>query len=83
MSPVLEERDVVIVDLFERDPRDLFNKMVAARDPEGGVTIKWLRQVGRHSMLVPNHTSPRHPPIHLDEEGWKIIGRVVASRREY
>jgi SOS-response transcriptional repressor LexA len=84
MTPVLEEGDVVFVDMFECDQQKLAGKMVAARGPDGGVTIKWLRKQGTHPVLVPNHTSPRHPYVLLDEEeGWEVLGRVIASRREY
>jgi SOS-response transcriptional repressor LexA len=78
MSPVLEEGYIVAIDTADRDPKKLVAQMVAARDPEGGVTIKWLRRVGEEMMLIAQHTSPRYNPIFLDRErGWIIIGRVL------
>jgi SOS-response transcriptional repressor LexA len=78
MSPVLEEGYVVAVDTTAGDTKELVGKMVAARDPDGGITIKWLRQIKNDVLLVPNHTSTRHQPVILSKEpGWKIVGKVV------
>lgn len=78
MSPILEDGYVVAIDTADRDPKKLLNRMVAARDPEGGVTIKWLRKVGNDVMLIAQHTSPRYNPIFLNREpGWAIIGKVL------
>lgn len=78
MSPLLEDGYVVAVDTAEVEAQRLYNEMVAARDPEGGVTIKWLRKVGPDLLLVPQHTSTRYQPIILTRtSGWKIVGRVV------
>jgi SOS-response transcriptional repressor LexA len=78
MSPILEDGYVVAIDTADRDPKKLLNAMVAARDPEGGVTIKWLRKVGDDVMLIAQHTSPRYNPIFLNREpGWAIIGKVL------
>ncbi|HET7871129.1 MAG TPA: S24 family peptidase [Terriglobales bacterium] len=84
MSPILEEGYIVAVDTDQHDQARLNTQMVAARDPEGGVTVKWLRRVGRDWMLVPQHTSKRHQPVILtrgnnsDEgAGWKIVGKVL------
>jgi phage repressor protein C with HTH and peptisase S24 domain len=78
MSPVLEDEYVVAVDTKQQDPLQLYNQMVVARDPEGGVTIKWLRKVDDELMLLPQHTSVRHPPTLISKtSGWKIVGRVL------
>ncbi len=78
MSPVLEEGYIVAVDTYNKEPRDLVSSMVAARDPEGGITIKWLRKAGKEFILVSHHTSVRHNPVILREDPrWKIIGRVL------
>jgi transcriptional regulator with XRE-family HTH domain len=78
MSPVLEDGYIVALDTFDTEPKRLVNEMVAARDPDGGVTIKWLRHVGSELMLIAQHTSPRFQPILLNREpGWKVIGRVL------
>ncbi|HEX7289473.1 MAG TPA: S24 family peptidase [Candidatus Angelobacter sp.] len=84
MSPILEEGYIVAVDTAQQDHAHLHGQMVAARDPEGGVTVKWLRRVGRDWMLVPQHTSKRHQPVILTREGsedgeasWQIVGKVL------
>lgn len=78
MSPTLEEGFIVFIDLSQKDPKRLVNEMVAARDGEGGVTIKWLRKVGNYFMLVPQHTSQRHQPQMIEtDDDWAIIGRVI------
>lgn len=82
MSPVLEPGYIVAVDTAETDRARLYNQMVAARDPEGGVTIKWFRKSGNSEMLIPNHTSKRHQPVVIvaaaeGEQGWSIIGKVL------
>jgi SOS-response transcriptional repressor LexA len=83
MSPLLEEGYIVAVDTDQHDQARLNAQMVAARDPEGGVTVKWLRRVGRDWMLVPQHTSKRHQPVILtrggNDEGasWQIVGKVL------
>jgi hypothetical protein len=56
--------------------------MVAARGPEGGVTIKWLRKVGKDLLLIPQNTSKRHQPVILtrggeEGSGWHIVGKVL------
>ena len=83
MSPMLEDGYIVAVDTSQTDRARLHGQMVAARDPEGGVTIKWLRLVGKQEMLLPQHTSKRHQPAVLsfgdddNETGWAIVGRVL------
>ena len=78
MSPILDDGDIVAIDATVQERPKLYSKMVAARDPEGGVTIKWLRKSGKDELLVPQHTSLRHQPIVITgEPEWKIIGRVI------
>lgn len=78
MSPVLEDGYMVIVDTHPIEHRNLYGQMVAAQDPEGGITVKWLRKVGREEMLVAQHTSTRYQPVILSSDpGWRIIGRVL------
>lgn len=78
MSPILEEGYIVAVDAFSTDLPHLYNQMVVAIDPDGGVTIKWLRRSGKVDLLVPQHTSQRHSPIVITgEPGWRVIGKVA------
>ena len=76
MSPVLEQGYIAVVDTAAHDAQKLIGRMVAARDPEGAVTIKWLRRVEGKLMLLPQHTSLRFQPIFLNPE-WGIVGEVV------
>lgn len=84
MSPILEAGYIVAVDTADRDRARLYGQMVLARNAEGEVTIKWFRKVGRESMLVPQHTSKRHPVLLLGREGdeqedggWMIVGKIL------
>lgn len=78
MSPILEPGYIVLVDTGDRDPRRLVNQMVAAR-ADDGVTIKWLRKEKETYILLPNHTSLRHPVriISPGSDSVSIVGRVV------
>jgi transcriptional regulator with XRE-family HTH domain len=76
MSPVLETGYIAVIDTAVHTAKELVGHMVAARDPEGAVTIKWLRDVEGRLMLLPQHTSLRFPPIFL-HPGWELIGEVV------
>jgi SOS-response transcriptional repressor LexA len=81
MSPILEAGYIVAIDTSQVDPRRLHGNMVAARAPDGGVTIKWLRKSGKDLMLIPQHTSMRHQPVVLpateEDHEWGIVGRVL------
>lgn len=78
MSPLIEDGYLIIVDTAAREPGALVNEMVAAVDSRGDSTVKWLRLVDGEYMLLPQHTSPRLPPILISRtEGWRIAGRVL------
>ena len=78
MDPVLKDGDIVVIDTSKQNAKKLVDHMVAARVGEG-VTIKYLRSDGVHLMLVPQHTSVRHPIkiLTADQEDWNIVGEVV------
>lgn len=78
MSPFLEDGYIAVIDTADSSRRSLYNEMVAARDPEGAVTIKWLRNNGKEEILMPQHTAIRHQPVIITgNDDWKIIGKVV------
>ena len=78
MYPVLDDGYIVAVDTFDPEPERLVERMVAARDPDGGITVKWLRKVGDDYMLIPQHTAPEYPPALISRgPGWKIVGEVI------
>lgn len=77
MSPTLEEGYVVIVDTAQREARRLRGQMVVARK-DGEVTVKWLREMRKRYLLVPQHTSPRFEIQELSEDdGWALVGVVI------
>jgi transcriptional regulator with XRE-family HTH domain len=78
MSPFLDDGYIAVIDTAETSRKSLYNEMVAARDPDGGVTIKWLRNNGKEEILMPQHTAIRHQPVIISgNDDWKIIGKVV------
>jgi SOS-response transcriptional repressor LexA len=78
MSPTLLDGYIVVVDTADNRRDALYDEMVAACDPEGAVTIKWLRKAGTQELLLAQHTSPRYEPIVITgNDDWKIIGKVV------
>jgi SOS-response transcriptional repressor LexA len=78
MHPVLDDGYVVAVDSYCVDPSCLEERMVAARDPGGAITVKWLRKVGDDYMLMPQDTAPEYPPVRMTgESGWGLMGEVI------
>jgi SOS-response transcriptional repressor LexA len=78
MSPTITEGNLVLIDISQKSAKNLIDWMVAAKDAEGGVTIKYLRHDGDLFFLVPEHTSVRHPIKIMRSEGdWSIVGKVV------
>lgn len=77
MYPLIMTGHLVFVDIADRDPHKLVEKMVAAREGNG-VTIKWLRRDGNLFVLVPQRTS-RNNPVRVFKAGDDvgIVGRVV------
>jgi len=78
MSPVLLDGYVVAIDTSITDRKALYKQMVAATDPSGGCTIKWLRKSGKDELLVPQHTAPHYDPIVITNSAeWRIIGKIL------
>lgn len=79
MSPLLMDGYTVVVDTRDNIRSHLYDEMVCARAPEGGVTIKWLRRTeDGNELLLAQHTSPRHRPFMITgNDEWKIIGKVI------
>jgi SOS-response transcriptional repressor LexA len=78
MSPVLETGYICVLDTHPEDMVLLDEEMVAACDPKGAVTIKWLRKTDAGFMLVPENSHPDFNPVLLSHEpGWKVIGKVI------
>lgn len=78
MSPILEDEFIAALSTRQREPSELFGKIVCAVSPDGGVTIRWLRNNGGEPMLVPQQTSLKHPVVLISREpGWRIVGEVI------
>lgn len=77
MAPLVNDGYTVLIDLSDRDPKHLVNKMVVAHNGEG-VTVKFLRQDKKDYLLVPYNVSPRHDVmVFRPKEGWSIVGAVI------
>jgi SOS-response transcriptional repressor LexA len=77
MSPILEEGYIALVETTQREVKTLENCMVVARDGDA-VTVKWLRKQDTMYLLVPQHTSQRHPVVvWTSGENRAIVGQVV------
>jgi len=74
MSPVLEDGYIAVIDAADRDR--LYDEIVAARNSEGEVVLRWLRKSGSSDLLVAQSGSRRFQPVVLNEE-WSIIGKVL------
>jgi SOS-response transcriptional repressor LexA len=77
MAPIINDGNVVIVNIRQRDPAKLVERMVCAREGDF-VTVKWLRRDGNTYLLVPQHTSPAYPVRIMRRVGdFSIVGEVV------
>lgn len=74
MSPILEEGFIAVVQV-EKQSRELSGTMVAVRNAEGDVTVRWLREVNQARMLVPHNPGRKYPPVPAEDR--EIIGRVL------
>ena len=80
MSPILEPGDIIAIDHAEKDPENLHNKMVVFRD-NGGVTVKWLRHIPEHRLIIgePENKDEAASALYFvgDEINGKIVGKVA------
>ncbi len=78
MEPSLRDGFIVVVDVRERPPEELVNRMVLARRPGEELLVKYLRHTQGEFVLVAEHTSVSYNPILLSREpGWKIVGEII------
>jgi DNA-binding transcriptional regulator YiaG len=82
MSPIIEKGCIVAIDLAQRDHGVLRNEMVAAFDPGGELTVRWLRKAGSDAFLSPQNVTREHSPVVIavkgkSAEGWKIAGKLL------
>jgi SOS-response transcriptional repressor LexA len=82
MSPIMEDGYIVAIDFSQTDRQRLNGQMVAARDPQGEVTVKLFKQHGKDEVLLPHHISRKNQPTVLNrdaspESRWEIVGKVL------
>lgn len=76
MNPVLRHGDLVAVDTFQTERRDLNDQLVVVSNEETGLSVARLR---RYDMLdVLEAESRQFDPVILNKAaGWRIVGRVL------
>jgi len=79
MVPVLSDGDIVAVDVKQRNPKDLNNKIVAAKISEQEVTIKLLKVFpGQFRFIAINPDwEQNHPSLTTPARDDVILGKVV------
>lgn len=81
MHPVLDDGDIVAINHARTDPAALRHKIVAARVPGEGVTIKYLNWDERSWILEPENR--QHRPIYVPKEQEVVVGAVEWCWRRF
>jgi phage repressor protein C with HTH and peptisase S24 domain len=76
MEPLLRDGDIVAVDSFQTERRDLYGQLVVVANEETGLSISRLR---RYDMLdVLEAESRKYEPVILSKAiRWRIVGKVL------
>jgi transcriptional regulator with XRE-family HTH domain len=82
MEPIIEPGCIVAIDCGQSDAGLLRNEMVAAFDPDGKLTVRWLRRSGTTAYLSTHNVTRENPPIMLGSngksiDGWWVAGKVI------
>jgi repressor LexA len=85
MIPVLNDGDIVAVDVKQRNPRDLNNKIVVAKVSEQEVTIKLLKVFpGQFRFIALNSDwEQNHPPLITPAKDDVLLGKVVWAWKSF
>jgi SOS-response transcriptional repressor LexA len=85
MIPVLSDGDIVAVDVKQRNPRDLNNKIVVAKVSEQEVTIKLLKVFpGQFRFIALNpEYEQNHPPLITPAKDDVLLGKVVWAWKSF
>jgi len=85
MIPVLSDGDIVAVDVKQRNPRELNNKIVVAKISEQEVTIKLLKVFpGQFRFIALNPDwEQNHPPLITPAKDDVLLGKVVWAWKSF
>lgn len=76
MNPVLRHGDLVAVDCFQTERRDLYGELVVVAHEESGLTVSRLRRYDTLDVLEAE--SRQYEPVILNKAtGWRIVGKVL------
>ena len=76
MNPVLRHDDLVVVDSFQTERRDLYDQLVVVSHEEKGLSVSRLRRYDTLDVLEAE--SRQHDPVILNKAtGWRIVGKVL------
>lgn len=76
MSPVLRHGDLVAVDSFQTERRELYDQLVVVSNEETGLSVSRLRRYDTLDVLEAE--SRQSDPVILNKAtGWRIVGKVL------
>ena len=76
MDPVLRHGDLVAVDSFQTERRDLYGQLVVVANEETGLCVSRLRRYDTLDVLEAE--SRQYDPVILSKAtGWRIVGKVL------
>src|SRR5579862_4705500 len=76
MEPVLRHADLVAVDSFQTDHRNLYGQLVVVAHEETGLSVSRLRRYDTLDVLEAE--SRQYDPVILTKAtGWRIVGKVL------
>ena len=74
MSPLIESGYIALVDRTQTNWPALVNRIVAVGDGEG-LSLKWLRKLGKAYVLVPNNLNADNQMISVTPQH-QVFGKV-------
>ena len=78
MEPAIRDRDIVAVDAYQTERRQLYGQVVMVTTEKNGLSVSRLRQYD--SVDVLEAEDRQYEPVILKKSGgWRIIGRVLWS----
>lgn len=76
MQPVLCHGDLVAVDSFQTERRELYGQLVVVAHEEAGLSVSRLRRYDTLDVLEAE--SRQYEPVILNKAtGWRIVGKVL------
>lgn len=76
MDPVLRHGDLVAVDSFQTERRDLYGHLVVVANEQTGLSVSRLRRYDTLDVLEAE--SRQYDPVILSKAtGWRIVGKVL------